>query len=376
MAEAPAIPAPEFVLRLRDRLAASPAFRRWAGAFWPTRFLARRRARQLFDLAAGFVYAQVLRACVELDLFRVLAAGPLPLPELARRLGLSEEAAGRLAEAATAVGLLQRRRGGYGLGPLGGPMVGNGAVAAMVRHHALFYADLADPVALITGPPGQGALARFWGYADPARRAGLTPEEAAAYSDLMAASQPLVAEEVLAAYDFSRHRVLLDVGGGLAAFLIAAARRHPGLALWLFDLPAVTALAEARLAAAGLSARARVFSGDFHADPLPQGADVITLIRVVHDHDDEAAQALLLRVRQALKPGGALLICEPMAGTPGAEAMGAAYFNLYLHAMGSGRARRPEELAAMLRRAGFGRVRLLPTATPVQTRVLHAVAGS
>ena len=68
--------APEFVLRWRDRLSASPGFRRWAGGFWPTRFVARRRAGELFDLAAGFVYSQVLKACVELDLFRILAEGP------------------------------------------------------------------------------------------------------------------------------------------------------------------------------------------------------------------------------------------------------------------------------------------------------------
>ena len=37
------------------------------------------------------------------------------------------------------------------LGPLGAAMVGNPGVAAMVEHHALLYADLADPVALLRG---------------------------------------------------------------------------------------------------------------------------------------------------------------------------------------------------------------------------------
>ena len=37
--------------------------------------IAERNARALFDLCAGFVYSQILFACVQLDLFRLLADG-------------------------------------------------------------------------------------------------------------------------------------------------------------------------------------------------------------------------------------------------------------------------------------------------------------
>jgi demethylspheroidene O-methyltransferase len=60
-----------------------------------------------------------------------------------------------------------------------------------------------------------------------------------------------------------------------------------------------------------------------------------------------------------------------MAGTPGAETVGA-YFHFYLLAMGSGRPRRPEELSEMLQKAGFAWVRLLPTRRPMLVRVLVA----
>jgi demethylspheroidene O-methyltransferase len=69
-------------------------------------------------------------------------------------------------------------------------------------------------------------------------------------------------------------------------------------------------------------------------------------VRVVHDHDDERVLALLRAVRAALPPGGTLLLAEPMAGTPGAQAMGDAYFGFYLLAMGSGRPRTPQRLGA------------------------------
>ena len=107
----------------------------------------------------------------------------------------------------------------------------------------------------------------------------------------------------------------------------------------LFDLPAVADRARTRFAAAGLSHRAEAIGGDFLSQSLPDGADIVSLVRVIHDHDDAAALALLRNVRRALPRDGTLLIAEPMADTAGAEAVGNAYFGFYLLAMGSGRPR-------------------------------------
>jgi demethylspheroidene O-methyltransferase len=194
----------------------------------------------------------------------------------------------------------------------------------------------------------------------------------AAYSALMSASQPLVADELLDACPLDRHRCLLDVGGGEGGFLAAAGRRHPSLRLLLFDLPAVAANADRRLRALGLGARATCIGGDFLRDPLPRGADVISLVRVVHDQDDAGVRTLLRAAFDALPPGGTLLLGEPLAGTRGARAMGDAYFGWYLMAMGRGRSRRAEELTALLREAGFSDVRSIGTRMPLHTGLLTA----
>lgn len=368
----PTRPAP-FWRALRDRWLADPRFRRWASRFVLTRPVARRRARELFDLVAGFVYSQVLLACVRLKVFDLLADAPLSAAAAAPRLGLDEAAAERLLAAAASLRLTERCGGGrYGLGPLGAAMVGNGAIAAMVEHHAALYADLADPVALLRGERADAALARYWPYAGADAPAAASPGQVATYSALMTASQPLVADEVLDAYPLARHRCLLDVGGGEGAFLAAAGRRATDLRLMLFDLPAVADRARHRLAAAGLADRAEVFGGDFLRDPLPRGADVVSLVRVAHDHGDDDVLRLLHAVFAALPPGGTLLLAEPMAGTPGAEAMGDAYFGFYLLAMGSGRPRSAAELGALLGAAGFTGVRTRATGLPLQTSLLVA----
>ncbi len=70
----------------------------------------------------------------------------------------------------------------------------------MVEHHASLYVDLVDPLALLRGQARTEALAAYWPYATAAEPGAVEPERVAAYSALMSASQPLVADEILDAY--------------------------------------------------------------------------------------------------------------------------------------------------------------------------------
>lgn len=361
-------------LQWRNRLIESAGFQRWAVRFPLTRPIARRRARALFDLVSGFVYSQVLSGCVQVGLFDILATGPLTIAQIAPRITLTEAATETLVKAAAALELTERLPDGrYGLGHLGAALRGNPSVAAMIEHHAMLYADLADPIALLRGQT-EPSLARFWAYATSAEPAASPADRVGAYSTLMAESQVLVADEVLDAYPMTRHRRLLDIGGGEGVFLTAVGRRNPDLELMLFDLPAVAVRAESRLAGTGLGARAKVFGGSFLSDPLPRGADIASLVRVLHDHDDTVVRTILGAVHAALPPGGTLLVAEPMSGTRGAAPIGDAYFGFYLTAMKSGRPRTADELSAMLTDAGFRDVRLLSTHTPLIVRVMTATA--
>jgi demethylspheroidene O-methyltransferase len=361
------LPAP--LRDLRNRLVASARFQRLAARAWPLRPVARAQARALFDLSVAVALGQALAAAIELGLLDALADGAKDMAALSARLKLPPDGLQCLVVAAEGIGLVERDgQGRVALGMRGAAVRANPGIAAMVQHHRMLMADLADPRALFAGPPGGGQLARFWAYAGAPEALGdaAGAGEAGPYSALMAASQPMVAEQALAAYPFRRHRALLDIGGGSGAFLAAVGAAHPGLALTLFDLPAVIPHAAARL-----GDRARLVPGHFLDDALPTGADLVSLVRILHDHDDEIVAALLPRIRAILPPGGRLMIVEPMAGTPGAETVGS-YFSLYLRAMGSGRPRTAAELRAMLAAAGFGRVREHATPLPLIARVLVA----
>ncbi|WP_018411955.1 methyltransferase [Methyloversatilis thermotolerans] len=362
--------------RLRDALAKlllSARMQRVLTTLPLTRGKARREAAALFDLCAGFIYSQILLACIRLDVFALLAERSRTAAEVAALTGLGQEAVTRLFDAAVALRLLSRRSGGrYGLSLRGAALHAQPGLAAMIEHHGRVYRDFEDPLALLRGAGADSKLAGYWAYASDADPTRLGDDAVAAYTALMAASQPLVSSQVLDVYPVAMHRCLLDVGGGDGSFLTAAAARAPRLQLQLFDLPPVVARARDRLAASGLAHRASVHAGSFFSDALPQGADLVSLVRVLHDHDDAEVMQLLRAVRDCLPADGTLLIAEPLAGVSGSEAVADAYFGFYLMAMGRGRPRTEEQLAAMLRAAGYCQIGRLPTRIPMQTSVLVA----
>jgi demethylspheroidene O-methyltransferase len=353
------------------RLVARPGFQSWASQFPLTRGQARRDGALLFDVVQGFVQSQVLMAVVELDLLRRLRGGAQSAGMLGRATGIAPERMQVLLQAAAALGLLSRRRSGdYALARRGAALMGVPGLEAMIRHHRAFYADLADPVALLRGP-AQTELSAFWPYVFGAR-GEIDPAVAATYSDLMAQSQRLVAEDSLRSVSFRGINRLMDVGGGTGAFLEAVGRTCPALEMTLFDLPQVVPGATARFEAAGIRDRVTLVQGSFRDDDLPRGADAISLIRVLYDHADETVEHLLKAVFDALPEGGRLIVSEPMGGGAQPDRAGDVYFAFYTMAMQTGRARSAEEIGALCKAAGFTDVRSPRPARAYVTRCLTA----
>jgi len=395
-AEMPAAGWRERWLAALDRWLSSPGLYRWALTNPIGRYVMRRRSSQLFNLMAGFVHSQVLLACVRLGWFEALLVQPRSLSQLQQLGALEPDSLQRLLSSAIALGLVEQRGANYGLGPLGVPVAAHPGLRAMIEHNALLNADLVDPIGLLQRPESSGMHA-YWPYptgtageatAAPQHRAwsqGQTtaelqafsqsrPDEhqVARYSELMARSQSFLIQELLAAYDFGQHQVVLDVGGGQGGWVSALARHVPHLQLQLFDLPGVAELARQRIAEAGLSQRIRCIGGSFRNDDLPRGADLITLLRVAHDHADEAVVHLLRSIHAALPAGGHLLLAEPMAEPEGRPCPSDAYFHFYLLAMGRGRLRTAGELQNLLMEAGFGSVRAIPNPVPLHGSLLLA----
>jgi demethylspheroidene O-methyltransferase len=309
----------------------------------------------------------------------VLEEQPQTLEALAQQTQIAPPALQRLLLSAVALQLLEHRAmGRFGLGPLGAPLARQDGVAAMIEHNNLLYQDLSHPEEFLRDACG-GSMAGYWPYAHgkmpavgAAAPAGAALEPVARYSELMASSQNFVLQEILSSYPLAGHRRCpMDVGGGKGRFVGAVARQYPHLELALFDLPPVLEVARDALRATGLQSRVHLHAGSFLTDALPAGADVITLIRVAHDHCDASVRDILRKIFDALPPGGTLVLAEPMAQAAGEPPQPSdAYFHYYLLADGCRRLRTHAELATLMRQSGLRSVKLLDNAMPIHTRIL------
>lgn len=354
---------------LINRLVASRSFQSWAARFPLTRRIVRREGEEMFDLVAGFCHSQILSALVGLGILDLLSDGPREAGQIGHVCSVPKDRLDILLRAGESLGLLKSQRGKVRLTRRAAALSGVPGLPEMIRHHEVLYRDLADPVGFFRGTT-ETELARFWPYVFGAGAAE-DPGTAQRYSELMADSQALVAEDTLDSVDLSSVRHLMDVGGGTGAFLAAVAKHAPHLDLTLFDLPAVVGAAHQRFEDLGVTAR--IVPGSFRDDPLPDGADAISLVRVLYDHQDDTVLQLLRSVHDALPVGGRLIVSEPMTGSRQPERAGDAYFALYCLAMQTGRARSASEIAELVTEAGFGNVRIPASRRPFITSVVEAV---
>lgn len=219
----------------------------------------------ILRLASGFMSAKLLFAASELGLFEALADSPTTLDALAARTGLTRRAARISADAMVALGLLELEDQTYR----------NGQAAA---------AFLAG-----RGPADLRPFLRFWDKISYPTWCGLSEtlakgpsKEIFELDDELQEVASAGIEAILAGpaaalpktFDFSRHRRLLDVGGGTGSWSIAVAQAYPHLEATVFELPAVAEIARQRIAAAGLAARIDVVAGDAMTGALPPGYDV------------------------------------------------------------------------------------------------------
>lgn len=370
MVDAP-VTGPQRGLRLPkfNQIVAARRFQAWAARFPLTRGMVRREGEALFDILAGFCHAQVLTTLVALDVPARLMNGAMAIETLADAVQVPHARMQILVRAGAALGILRIRRGArVALTRRGAALVGVPGLQQMILHHDVLYRDLADPVAFFRGET-KPELAGFWPYVFGG---DVASDVAETYSDLMAQSQALVAEDTLAAVPFKGIEHLMDVGGGTGAFLTAASAAQRKMRMTLFDLPAVVPGATARFAQAGIAGRTTIVPGSFRSDDLPTGADAISLIRVLYDHSDDTVAALLRKCFAALPAGGRLIISEPMRGDHKPTRAGDVYFAIYTLAMETGCARSPSEIAALCRAAGFENVAVQRARRPFVTTAITA----
>ena len=332
---------------------------------------------QIMQVGMGFWASKTLLSAVELELFTHLDGESLTGPELQDRLGLHPRATYDFLDALVALGFLERDGEGSD-----GRYRNTAETAAFLDKRSPTY---------IGGilEMSNARLYRFWGDLTEALRTGKPQNEIKQtgkpmfeelYSDparleqFMEAMQGISAGNFHAlaeAFDFSRYETVCDVGGATGQLCTILASRHPHLRCTSYDLPVVAPIAEKSVAAAGLSDRVAVASGDFFADPLPQ-ADVITMGLILHDWNLERKMHLITAAYEALPEGGAFIIIENLIDDARREnAFGLMMSLNMLIEFGDAFDFTGSDFAGWCRDVGFREVEVLPLTGPSSAGIAY-----
>lgn len=319
---------------------------------------------ELFQLLTRGVLVQAVSAAAKLGLADLLAEGERSADELARATGAHSPTLYRLLRALAGLGLFaEDEQGRFRLTPLGGALrsgPGSGRELAVLLGEPFVWAAWGNlRHSIMNGAPAFGYTHGLSLFEYIERH----PEAEAVFHAWMTKQSQLQTPLVLAAYDFSGFRKIVDVGGGHGSLLAAILAAYPSLSGVLYDLPGVVEKAQP-LQAPGIAERCELVGGSFF-DSVPRGGDCYLLKLVLHDWDDERALRILRNVREAIADDGRVLALE-FAVPPGDEFHHSKYMDLNMLVLTEdGRERTEPEFRGLYRSAGFALTRVVPTGSPL-----------
>jgi len=267
---------------------------------------------KIMHLGMAFWGSKTLLSAVELEVFTVLAKGPMDASTLRRQLDLHERSAMDFLDALVALGMLDRQNGLYSNTP-----------------ETDFYLDKAKP-SYIGGflAIANDRLYGFWGSLTEGLKTGQPQNEAkdggnffevlygdpAKLSSFMQAMTGIsmgTCKAIAQKFPWKEYRTVIDIGSAQGGLIVEVGKAHPHLTGQGFDLPVTGPIFEEYVASFGLSERFSFLPGDFFADDLPS-ADVLVMGHILHDWNLEQKKTLIKKAYDALPHGGVLLVFESL----------------------------------------------------------------
>lgn len=304
--------------------------------------------RPMVDIAAAASFRAV-QAALRLGIFERLDSGPRAAIDLAAQLAVDPSGLERLLGLLAAAGHLTQRRDGF-------------ANSSSTKRWLLrgVPGSLADLVGIWTD-----VVFDEWDTLEETVRTGRPSPHLhdwlgargkwPAFNAAMTAFARSAADVVSAALPLAGARTLIDVGGSHGLYAIACCVREPRLHATVFDLPAALERTAANATAAGVADRLSLRAGDLMRDDLGSGFDVALLFQLLHYFDDASLATVLTKVREALAPGGRIVILDQLTTTGPLPASNAFLRTLALQYRVSlgGELRSFNEVRRALQAAGF-----------------------
>ncbi len=263
----------------------------------------------LVQMAMSYARSRMVCAAARLGVADALGDEARSVDRLAATCQADADALYRLLRALASIGLTEETTPRhFRLTSQGRPLrrgVPHSAWAAVV-----FWADLlADEWSLLTECVRAGKPAREVRPPDVPSRWSQEPEGDVIFRAVMGTAPAQDYAPIAKAWDFSRARVVADLGGGGGALILAVLELYPHLRGMLVDLEASIEAAKPRFTGEKNALRCELIAADL-TQSVPAGADVYMLKHVLHGCDDAEAIGILRNCRAVMPENGALLIIE------------------------------------------------------------------
>ena len=307
------------------------------------------------ELIEGFRRSKTMFTALSMGVFDLLHRVPQSANGLAAALHANADAMERLLDACAALHLLDKRDGIYSNTPLAEAYLSSESPYCLGGY--IRYSDM--------------AMYPMWAHLEDAIREGThrwkqtfglegpifshffrTEESMREFLRGMHGQGMLTSPKVVAAFDLSRYRKLVDLGGATGHLAIAACEQYPAMNGVVFDLAGPAAIAREHVAQSSARDRIEIVVGDFFEDELP-AADLYAAGRILHDWPEDKIDRLLNRILERLPSGGGLLIAEKLLNDDGVGPLWANLQSLSMLVLTEGKERSVPEYAALLEKAGF-----------------------
>src|SRR6202166_1360603 len=236
------------------------------------------------ELIEAFRRSKAMFAAVSLGVFDALEPKPRSVNALAEELRVKADPLERLLDACVGLKLLRRHGADYENEPVASTYLCRSSARSLTGY--ILYSN--------------DVLFRLWAHLENAIREGTprweqefgvegsifdhffrTEEAKETFVQGMHGLGILSSPKVAGAFDLSRFRRMVDLGGASGHLAIAACERNPDLRAVVFDLPEVIEAARVYARSSMAALRIETMAGDFFSGPLP-GAASCALGRILH----------------------------------------------------------------------------------------------
>jgi hypothetical protein len=317
----------------------------------------------VMQMVTGYWVSQCIYAASKLGVADLLRDGAKTSDELAAMTETNASSLYRLLRALASVGIFAETEAGrFELTPMGNCLrsdvpdsVRDASIMLGDREHYNSWGNILHSI-----KTGESGFANLFGM-NVFEYYAQNPEPAAVFDRAMTSFSSTEIAAVIAAYDFSSIRKLVDVAGGHGSLLTSILKSNPHMEGVLFDLPDVIERAKATIET-DVANRLQLLTGNFF-ESVPTGADAYILKHIIHDWDDERSIAILKNCHQAMDKNGRILVVEQVIPPGNTPFMGKLLDVNMLVLCPGGKERTEAEYRELFAAAGFRLNRVVPTQT-------------